>query len=45
MADLVVLSADYFDERRVSDEDILDIHSLLTIVNGKIVHGDPMLNH
>ncbi|MDX1563112.1 MAG: amidohydrolase family protein [Gammaproteobacteria bacterium] len=38
-ADLVVLSDDYFDEDAVSDEAIKDIHSLLTIVGGEIVHG------
>ena len=36
--DIVVLSHDFFDEAAVPDEMILDIHSLLTIVNGKIVH-------
>ncbi len=39
-ADLVVLSADYFDKSKVSDEAIQDIHSVLTIVNGKIVHDE-----
>jgi len=39
-ADLVVLSADYFDESKVSDEAIQDIYSVMTIVNGKIVHDD-----
>lgn len=36
-ADLVVLSDDYF---RVPEEEIPNIHSLLTIVNGKIVHDE-----
>jgi len=40
-ADLVVLSADYFDPKAVSDDAIKKIHSLLTVVDGKIVHGDP----
>ena len=40
-ADLVVLSGDYFDANAVSDEDIKSLHSELTIVGGKIVHGDP----
>ena len=40
LADLVVLSADYFDERAVPDEKIKDLHSILTIVNGNIVHDD-----
>ena len=39
-ADLAVLSADYFDESRVSDEQIRDIYSVLTIVNGKIVYDE-----
>jgi len=40
-ADLVVLSDDYFDAAAVSDEAIKDLHSVLTIVGGEIVHGDP----
>jgi hypothetical protein len=40
-ADLVVLSDDYFDEDEVSDEAIRRITSVLTIVGGEIVHGDP----
>jgi len=40
-ADLVVLSADYFDPSAVSDDAIKKIHSMLTVVDGKIVHGDP----
>lgn len=39
-ADLVVLSADYFDARAVPDEEILSIRSVLTVVDGRIVHGD-----
>lgn len=39
-ADLVVLSADYFDPNKVSDEQILDLRSVMTIVNGKIVYDD-----
>jgi predicted amidohydrolase YtcJ len=39
-ADIVVLSADYFDESSVSDEDIKRIRSALTLVGGTIVHGD-----
>jgi predicted amidohydrolase YtcJ len=38
-ADLVVLSADYFDERTVDDEAIKKIRSLLTLVGGRVVHG------
>jgi predicted amidohydrolase YtcJ len=40
-ADLVVLSADYFDPTAVSDDAIKKIRSVLTVVDGKIVHGDP----
>ncbi len=39
-ADLVVLNADYFDPSKVSDEQIPDIRSVLTIVNGKVVHDE-----
>jgi predicted amidohydrolase YtcJ len=35
-ADFAVLSADYF---AVAEEDIADIHSELTVVGGRIVHG------
>ncbi len=38
-ADLVVLSADYFDPKAVPDDAIVNIRSLLTVVDGKIVHG------
>jgi predicted amidohydrolase YtcJ len=44
-ADLVVLSDDYFDESKVSDEDIKDIHSVMTVVNGKIVHFESLRRH
>src|SRR5882762_1636426 len=37
LADLVVLSADYFS---VKDESIKDIYSVLTVVNGTVVHDD-----
>jgi predicted amidohydrolase YtcJ len=40
-ADLAVLSADYFDSRAVSDEDLKRITSMLTIVGGQIVYGEP----
>jgi predicted amidohydrolase YtcJ len=40
-ADLAVLSADYFDASSVSDEDIKRLTSVLTLVGGQIVHGDP----
>jgi predicted amidohydrolase YtcJ len=39
-ADLIVLSDDYFDPKKVSDEEIKDIHSVLTIVNGEVVHDN-----
>jgi predicted amidohydrolase YtcJ len=38
--DLVVLSDDYFDSRKVSDEGIKDIYSVLTVVGGKVAHDD-----
>ncbi|MDT8398228.1 MAG: amidohydrolase family protein [Pseudomonadales bacterium] len=41
LADLVVLDRDYFDADAVSDEDIKNVHAVLTLVGGKIVHGDP----
>lgn len=40
LADLVVLSADYFDAGAVPDEKLKDLHSVLTIVHGRIVHED-----
>jgi predicted amidohydrolase YtcJ len=40
-ADLVVLSADYFDPKAVSDEDLKKLHSVLTVVDGRVVYGDP----
>jgi predicted amidohydrolase YtcJ len=39
-ADLVVLSGDYFDLDAVSDEAIKQLHSVLTLVGGEIVHGE-----
>jgi hypothetical protein len=39
-ADLVVLSADYFDADAVPDEDIKAVTSVLTLVGGEIVFGD-----
>jgi predicted amidohydrolase YtcJ len=39
-ADLIVLSADYFDPAKVTDEGIKDVYSVFTVVNGKIVHDD-----
>ncbi|HUL82199.1 MAG TPA: amidohydrolase family protein [Gammaproteobacteria bacterium] len=40
-ADLVVLSANYFDAKATPDDAIKKIRSLLTVVDGRIVHGDP----
>ena len=37
---MAVLSGDYFDASKVSDEQIQDIRSVMTIVNGKIVHDE-----
>ena len=42
-ADLVVLSADVFDEEAVSDEDIRKMTSALTLVGGKVVYSDGSL--
>ncbi len=39
-ADLAVLSADYFDEKAVPDDALKKLHSVLTLVGGKVVHGD-----
>ena len=38
LADLAVLSADYFDPARVGDEAIKQLRSVLTVVDGKVVH-------
>ena len=40
-ADLVGLSGDYFDSQAISDEQIKSLHSVLTLVGGRVVHGDP----
>jgi predicted amidohydrolase YtcJ len=37
-ADIVVLSADIFDENAVPDDEIRQMTSVLTIVNGEVVH-------
>ncbi|MCH8073257.1 MAG: amidohydrolase family protein [Proteobacteria bacterium] len=42
--DLVVLNNDFFDEDEVSEEDIRDIASVLTIVGGRIVHDAGILD-
>ncbi len=41
LGDLVVLSDDYFDPKRVPDSDIRKLHSVLTVVDGKVVHEQP----
>jgi predicted amidohydrolase YtcJ len=38
LADVAVLSADYFDPARVDDEAIRHLRSVLTVVDGKVVH-------
>ena len=40
LGDLVVLSADYFDPTKVSDEGIKKLKSVLTVVDGKVVHDE-----
>ena len=40
LADLVVLNADVFDPKAVPDESIRRVHSVLTILGGRVVHGD-----
>jgi hypothetical protein len=39
-ADLAVLNADYFDADAVADEEIKSVSSVLTVVAGRIVHGN-----
>jgi predicted amidohydrolase YtcJ len=41
LADLAVLSADVFDPKAVPDEAIRRIRSVLTLLGGRVVHGDP----
>ncbi len=41
LADLVVLSDDYFTSSKVPDEAIRLIHAVTTIVGGKVVHNSP----
>jgi predicted amidohydrolase YtcJ len=41
LADLVVLNADVFDPKAVPDEGIRNIKSVMTMVGGRIVLGDP----
>ncbi len=41
LADLVVLNADVFDPKAVPDESIRRMRSVLTLVGGKVVFGNP----
>ena len=41
LADLAVLNADVFDPKAVPDEAIRRVHSVMTLLGGRIVHGDP----
>jgi predicted amidohydrolase YtcJ len=38
LGDIVVLNANYFDSNEVSDEDLKRMHSVLTVLGGKVVH-------
>jgi predicted amidohydrolase YtcJ len=40
LGDVTVLSADYFDPAKVSDEGIKKLKSVLTVVDGKVVHDE-----
>jgi predicted amidohydrolase YtcJ len=40
LADLAVLNADVFDPQAVPDEAIRRVHAVLTVLGGKLVHGD-----
>jgi Amidohydrolase family len=40
LADLVVLNVDVFDPKAVPDESIRRVHSVLTILGGRVVYGD-----
>jgi len=40
LGDLAVLSADYFDPQKVPDEQIRNLKSVLTVVDGKVVYND-----
>ena len=40
LADLAVLNADVFDPKAVPDESIRRVHSVMTILGGRIVYGD-----
>jgi predicted amidohydrolase YtcJ len=38
LGDLVVLSNDYFDAKQVPDTAIRKLHSVLTVVDGKVIY-------
>ena len=40
LGDIVVLSEDYFDPKRVPDEAIKRLRSVLTVVDGRVVHDE-----
>ena len=40
LGDVVVLSEDYFDAAKVSDEAIKKLRSVLTVIDGKVVHDE-----
>jgi len=40
LGDVAVLSGDYFDAKKVSDEGIKKLHSTLTIIGGKVVYSE-----
>jgi predicted amidohydrolase YtcJ len=44
LGDLVVLSDDYFDPKKVSDEQIKKLHSVLTVVDGRVVYAETRPN-
>jgi predicted amidohydrolase YtcJ len=45
LGDLVVLSDDYFDAKKVPDAAIRKLHSVLTIVDGKVIYTAPVQAH
>jgi predicted amidohydrolase YtcJ len=40
LGDVTVLSADYFDAAKVSDEAIKKLKAVLTVVDGRVVHDE-----
>jgi predicted amidohydrolase YtcJ len=38
--DVVVLNDDYFDSKKVPDDDIRGLKSVLTVVGGRVVHNE-----